>query len=152
MRDLVGRQLGPTGWRQVTQADIDAFAAITHDRQWIHVDVERARRESPFGATVAHGTLLLALIDGFRDELTDGLGSPLAVAAGWDRVRFLSPVTAGSHVGASMVITSVEEVARGWRIVEGWTVMIRGADRPACVAEAVGLVLGEEPPGGRGRA
>jgi acyl dehydratase len=141
MRDLVGRRLGPTGWRQITQADIDAFAAITHDRQWIHVDVERARRESPFGATVAHGTLLLALIDGFRDELTDAAQAPLAVAAGWDRVRFLSPVTAGSHVAASMEITAAEEVARGWRVVERWTVMLQNADRPACVADAVGLVL-----------
>jgi acyl dehydratase len=142
MRDLVGRRLGPTAWRQITQADIDAFAAITHDRQWIHVDVERARNEGPFGTTIAHGTLLLALIDGFRDELTDGLDSPLAVAAGWDRVRFLSPVTAGSDVMATMEVTAVEEVARGWRILEHWTLMVRDADRPACVADAIGLVLG----------
>ncbi len=142
MRDLVGRRLGPTAWRQITQADIDAFAALTHDRQWIHVDVERARDESPFGTTIAHGTLLLALIDGFRDELTDPLASPLAVAAGWDHVRFLSPVTAGSEVMATMEITAVEAVARGWRIVEHWTVTVRGADRPACVADAIGLVLG----------
>jgi acyl dehydratase len=142
MQGLVGRQLGPTGWRQITQADIDAFAAITHDRQWIHVDVERARSEGPFGTTIAHGTLLLALIDGFRDELTDGHDAPLAVAAGWDRVRYPSPVTAGSHVRARMEITAAAEVARGWRIVERWTVMIRDADRPACVADAIGLVLG----------
>ncbi len=141
MQALVGRRLGPTRWRQISQADIDAFAAITRDRQWIHVDVERARRESPFGTTVAHGTLVLALIDGFRDELTEGLETPLAIAAGWDRVRFLSPVTAGSFVGASLEITAAQPVARGWRIVERWTVMIRDAERPACVAEAVGLVL-----------
>lgn len=142
MQELVGRRLGPTAWREVTQADIDAFAAITRDRQWIHVNVERARAESPFGATVAHGTLLLALIDGFRDELTADLDAPLAIAAGWDRVRFLSPVTAGSHVGASMEIIQAQAVPRGWRLVERWTVTIRGAQRPACVAEAVGLVLG----------
>ena len=70
-----GALLGPTAWRRVTQQDIDTFAGLTGDHQWIHVDAERAARESPYGTTIAHGTLTLALIDGFRDELvpvTDG--------------------------------------------------------------------------------
>jgi acyl dehydratase len=69
LRARVGTVLGPTAWRRIDQADIDTFARLSGDRQWIHTDVERARRESPYGTTIAHGNLTLALIDGFRDEL-----------------------------------------------------------------------------------
>ena len=91
-----GDTYGPTAWRRVTQDDIDAFAAISGDHQWIHVDAERAARESPFGTTIAHGTLTLALIDGFRDELVPvTAGAALGVNLGYDRVRFPAPVPVG---------------------------------------------------------
>ncbi len=135
---------GPTGWRRVTQEDIDAFARISGDRQWIHTDVERARRESPYGTTIAHGNLTLALIDGFRDELVGAapLGMKLGVNLGYDRVRFPAPVPAGGEVRATMEIVSVDERDGGWtQIVQRFTIEVRGGDRPACVADSVVRVL-----------
>ncbi len=136
--------LGPTAWRRVTQDDIDAFARISGDRQWIHTDVERARRESPFGTTIAHGNLTLSLIDGFRDELVGAVppGARLGVNLGYDRVRFPAPVRAGAEVRATMEIVSVDEREDGWtQVVQRFTVEVRGGDRPACVADSVVRVL-----------
>src|SRR4051794_15109068 len=108
----IGTILGPTAWRRVEQSDIDAFAEISRDQQWIHTDVERARAESPWGTTIAHGTLTLALIDGFRDELGAGgdgfQGARLGVHMGYDRERSPAGVGAagggsrGGRVGANM--------------------------------------------------
>ena len=139
----VGDRLGPTAWRTVTQDDIDAFARLSGDHQWIHVDRERAARESPWGTTIAHGTLTLALIDGFRDELvpvTDG--ARLGVNLGYERVRFPSPVPAGSEVRATMEIVSADERDDGWlQVVQRFVVEVRGGERPACVADSVIRVL-----------
>jgi acyl dehydratase len=138
-----GDRFGPTAWRRITQDDIDAFAAITRDHQWIHVDVERAARESPFGTTIAHGTLTLALIDGFRDELVPVTqGARLGVNLGYDRVRFPAPVRSGAEVRATMEIASVEARDDGWvTIVQRFAVEVRGEERPACVADSVVRVL-----------
>jgi len=139
-----GATLGPSAWRRVTQDDIDAFARISGDRQWIHTDVERARRESPYGTTIAHGNLTLSLIDGFRDELVGAAppGAKLGVNLGYDRVRFPAPVPAGAEVRATMEIASVDERDDGWvQIVQRFTIEVRGGDRPACVAESVVRVL-----------
>ncbi len=138
------RTFGPTSWRRVTQEDIDAFARLSGDRQWIHTDVERARRESPYGTTIAHGNLTLALIDGFRDELVGAAppGTKLGVNLGYDRGRFPAPVPAGSEVRATMEIVSVDERDDGWtQIVQRFTIEVRGGDRPACVADSVVRVL-----------
>src|SRR4051812_12116030 len=78
MRALVGQEVGPTEWRTLTQEDIDAFAELSGDHQWIHVDVERAKTESPFGTTIAHGNLTLATVDGFRGELIEATGFAMA--------------------------------------------------------------------------
>ncbi len=139
----VGTTLGPTAWRTVEQADIDAFARLSGDRQWIHVDVERAARESPYGTTIAHGNLTLAMLDGFRDELAPVVeGARLGVNMGYDRVRFPAPVPAGARLRATMEIAGVRERDAGWvEIVQRFTVEIRGAERPACVAESVVRVL-----------
>src|SRR5579859_6097408 len=99
LREAIGVQRGPTEWRTVTQEDIDAFAQITGDHQWIHVDVARAQRESPFGTTIAHGNLTLSLIDGLREQLSptgalDQAGIVLGVNLGWNRVRYPAPVPA----------------------------------------------------------
>ena len=83
MQSLVGQEVGPSEWRTVTQEDIDAFAEISGDHQWIHVDVERARTQSPFGTTIAHGNLTLSLVDGFRGELVAATGFALGVNYGW---------------------------------------------------------------------
>ena len=131
--------LGPTAWRRVTQADIDAFAQITGDHQWIHVDVERAKRESPYGTTIAHGTLTLALIDGFRDELVPVTGDArMGVNLGYERVRFPAPVPAGAEVRATMeIVSQTPREGDATDIVQRFTVEVRGQDKPACVADSV---------------
>jgi acyl dehydratase len=83
MQSLLGREVGPSEWRTVTQEDIDTFARVSGDDQWIHVDVERAKAESPFGTTIAHGNLTLSLVDGFRKDLISSTGFTLGVNYGW---------------------------------------------------------------------
>jgi acyl dehydratase len=142
LRSLVGRSIGPSDWREVTQNLIDGFADISQDHQWIHVDVERARTESPFGTTVAHGNLTLSIIDGFRPSLMESTGFKMGVNYGWNKVRFPAPVPAGSRVRASVETLAVDEVGGGWyQISQRWTVEVEGSEKPACVAESVGRVL-----------
>ena len=142
LKALQGRQIGPSEWREVTQADIDTFAELARDHQWIHVDVERAKSESPFGTTVAHGNLTLSMIDGFRPELLESTGFKLGVNYGWNKVRFPAPVPAGNRIRASVETLSVEEKGGGWhQIVQRWTIEVEGSEKPACVAESVGRVL-----------
>jgi acyl dehydratase len=142
LKALVGQTIGPSDWREVTQADINAFAELSRDDQWIHVDVERAKTESPFGTTVAHGNLTLSMIDGFRPELLESSGFKLGVNYGWNKVRFPAPVPAGSRIRASVEAVSVDDVGGGWyQIAQKWTVEVEGSEKPACVAESVGRVL-----------
>jgi acyl dehydratase len=142
LKALTGQTIGPSDWREVTQADIDTFADLARDHQWIHVDVERAKTESPFGTTIAHGNLTLSMIDGFRPGLLESTGFKLGVNYGWDRVRFPAPVPAGSRIRASVETLSVEEKGGGWhQIVQRWTVEVEGSEKPACVADSVGRVL-----------
>jgi acyl dehydratase len=141
-KGMVGKTIGPSRWRQVTQADIDDFARLTGDDQWIHVDVERAERESPFGVTIAHGNLTLSLIDGMRRELVATKGFKLGVNYGWNKVRFPAPVPAGSRLRATAEIVSLDEVGGGWyQQVTRFTVEVEGGDKPCCVADSVGRVL-----------
>jgi acyl dehydratase len=142
LKGLVGRSIGPSNWREVTQDIIDQFAEISGDDQWIHVDVERAKTESPFGTTIAHGNLTLSLIDGFRPALMESEGFRMGVNYGWNKVRFPAPVPAGSRIRVSMEILSVDEVGGGWyQMIQKWTVEVEGSEKPACVGEFVGRLL-----------
>jgi acyl dehydratase len=142
LRELVGKQLGPSDWREVTQEDVDSFAELSRDDQWIHVDTERAKDESPFGTTVAHGNLTLSMIDGFRKDLVQSGGFKLGVNYGWNKVRFPAPVPTGSRLRASMETVAVDDVGNGWwQVTQRWTVEVEGSEKPACVAESVGRVL-----------
>jgi acyl dehydratase len=142
LKGLVGETIGPSEWREVTQDLIDQFAEVSGDDQWIHVDTERARTESPFGTTVAHGNLTLSMIDGFRSGLMESSGFKLGVNYGWNKVRFPAPVPAGSRIRASIVTLSVDEIGGGWhQVVQRWTVEADGNEKPACVAESVGRLL-----------
>src|SRR5262245_27345356 len=106
LKALIGREIGPGEWREVTQEDIDAFAHLSGDHQWIHTDRERAAHESPFGTTIAHGNLTLSLIDGFRLALISSSGFALGVNYGWNKVRFPAPVPAGSRCRAKAEVVS----------------------------------------------
>jgi acyl dehydratase len=142
LRELVGETIGPSEWREVTQEMVDAFAELSGDDQWIHVDVERAKQKSPFGKTVAHGNLTLSMIDGFRRGLLESTGFKLGVNYGWNKVRFPAPVPTGSSIRASVEVLSVEDVGGGWfQVVQRWTVEVEGSEKPACVAESVGRAL-----------
>jgi len=142
LKALIGKEIGPGEWRTVTQEDIDTFADLSGDHQWIHVDVERAKRESPFGTTVAHGNLTLSLIDGLRLDLISSSGFALGVNYGWNKVRFPAPVPAGSRVRGKAEVVSVDEVGGGWwQVVTRFTVEVEGSDKPACVADGVGRAL-----------
>jgi acyl dehydratase len=144
LKSLRGEKIGPGEWRQVTQEDINAFAELSGDDQWIHVDVERAERESPFGTTVAHGNLTLSLIDGLRLDLIESSGFKLGVNYGWNRVRFPAPVPAGARVRGSAEVVEVEDVGGGWwQVVTRFTVEVEGSEKPACVADSVGRALPE---------
>jgi acyl dehydratase len=142
LKALVGETSGPSEWREVTQADIDKFAEVSGDHQWIHVDVERAKTDSPFGTTIAHGNLTLAMADGFRDQLFRSEGFRMGINYGWNKVRFPAPVPCGSRIRASLETVSVDEVGGGWyQLVQRWTVEVDTGEKPACVAESVVRLL-----------
>jgi acyl dehydratase len=145
IEELIGRTVGPTEWTEVTQEMINTFAGLSGDHQWIHVDVERAETESPFGTTIAHGNLTLALIDGYRDQLIAVTGGfQLGVNYGWNKVRFPAPVPAGSRVRASAELISSEVLDNGWtHNVTRFTVEVEGNEKPCCVADSVTRLLGE---------
>jgi acyl dehydratase len=144
LQNLIGETVGPSEWREVTQDDVNAFADLSVDDQWIHVDVERAKTESPFGTTIAHGNLTLSMIDGFRLDLIQSTGFKLGVNYGWNKVRFPAPVPIPSRLRATAAIVSVDEVGGGWwQIVTRFTVEIEGGEKPVCVADSVGRALSE---------
>jgi acyl dehydratase len=135
--DLVGVELGPTGWIEVTQARIDAFAAATGDPQWIHVDPERAA-EGPFGTTIAHGFLTLSLcVPMLYEALPPAEG--MVVNYGVNRVRFPAAVPSGGRVRGRFRVLGVEPGGAGERITIEATVECEGVGKPVCVAELVSL-------------
>jgi acyl dehydratase len=140
----LGLQIGPSRWIAVDQARIDAFAHCTEDHQWIHVDAERASRESPFGGTVAHGFLTLSLLAPMIFEtLLPRVQVRQAVNYGLDKVRFVAPVRAGSRVRAHITIAAVEDKGHG-RVVLTTEVAVEidGVDKPALVAQALVMLVG----------
>ena len=142
LKELIGKPIGPSDWVEVTQEDIDKFAEVSGDDQWIHVDVERAQRESPFGTTIAHGNLTLSLIDGLRLRLIKQEGVKMGINYGWNKVRFPAPVPAGSKVRATAEIQTVDELGDGWvQVATKFTLEREGGEKPVCVAESVGRAL-----------
>jgi len=137
--ELVGRELGPSAWIEVGQERIDAFAQATDDHQWIHVDAARAA-DGPFGTTIAHGFLTLALCVPMLYELLPPSGR-MAVNYGVNRVRFPAAVPSGSRVRGRFRVTSVEQGALGERATIEATVECEGIEKPVCVAELVLLTV-----------
>jgi acyl dehydratase len=145
LRKKISTEFGP--WSdelEVSQAMIDAFAELTGDHQWIHVDVERAKRESPFGTTIAHGFLTLALLPrlsarGRGEGEFEIVGQGNVVNYGSDKLRFLSPVPAGARVRAHSRLASVEAIEKGTRIAREVAVHVVGSERPALLYEMIAL-------------
>ncbi|SDC37580.1 Acyl dehydratase [Geodermatophilus telluris] len=134
---LLGRELGTSDWFEVTQERVDTFADATGDQQWIHVDVERARAESPFGGPVAHGYLTLSLLVPLFAQVLVVTDTAMGVNYGLGKVRFPSPVPVGSRVRLTATLTEVTEFAGGLQLTFAAVVEREGSDKPACVAEPV---------------
>ena len=137
LRGATGRHLGWTDWIEVTQARVNRFADSTGDHQWIHVDVERAQRESPFGGPIAHGYLTMSLSNALLPTVVEVRGISMGVNYGVDKVRFPAPVPVGSRVRAGVELVEVTEVGEGVQTKMVITMEIDGGDKPACVIEAL---------------
>ncbi|MPZ74628.1 MAG: dehydratase [Nitriliruptorales bacterium] len=138
LQETTGKTLGPSDWREVTQDMIDAFAEVSGDHQWIHTDVERAKNDSPFGTTIAHGNLTLSMADGFRAQLLSFSGFQLGVNYGWNKVRYPAPVPTGSRVRGTAETLSVKDLGGGWyELIQRLTVEVEDLEKPAFVGESV---------------
>jgi acyl dehydratase len=134
---LVGKPLPPGPWHTLTFEEIVAFADATGDHQWIHVDRERAKRESPFGAPIAHGYYTLSRIAGLFFESVDVTGFPAVLNYGLNKVRFPAPLKEGASYRLVPMVESITEVKGGLEVVFKNTIEIQGEEKPACVAECV---------------
>jgi acyl dehydratase len=131
-----GTDLGVSEWLQIDQQRVNLFADATGDHQWIHVDVEQAKK-GPYGTTIAHGYLTLSLVNLFLPQLIDVRGISMGVNYGCDKIRFPSAVKVGSRVRGRGEIVKVEEVKGGIQAITRVTVEIEGSDKPACVVDTI---------------
>ena len=137
LKSLIGQELAVSDWHLVTQEEINKFADATHDHQWIHVDPERAKKESPFGGTIAHGYYTLALAPYLVFQALTVTGARMGVNYGLNNLRFTSPVRIGKRLRARVTVNSVEDVTAGVQVAMGLTYEVEGEAKPACVAEVV---------------
>lgn len=136
LKELAGADLGTSGWLQITQDRVDTFADATGDHQWIHVDAERAAA-GPFGGTIAHGYLTLALVIPLWSEILQVKGVAMGLNYGLNRLRFPTPVPVGANIRLHARVISVEDVAGGVQLAVELTTELQGAEKPAAVAEAL---------------
>ena len=137
LKAKVGEHLGYSPWLEITQERVNLFAEATGDHQWIHVDVERAKKESPFGGPIAHGYLTLSLAPSLLPQVVQVTGFPMAVNYGAGKVRFPSPVPVGSNLRIGAVLDSVDDVTGGVQVQMTLTFEVEGATKPSCVAEVL---------------
>lgn len=136
LKDLIGREIATTDWFPVSHERIQQFAEVTEDRQWIHMDRERAQRESPYGTTIAHGFLILSLLSRFKGQAIHIRGGfRMAINYGLNRVRFPAPVRAESNIRVHFTLQSLKDVPDAIEAVFHAKVEIQGVDKPCCVAE-----------------
>ncbi|SFF42501.1 zinc-binding dehydrogenase [Thermoflexibacter ruber] len=140
LKSFKGKALGTSDWLVVSQEMINNFAKATLDSQWIHLDEERARKESPFGKTIAHGLLTLSLMPQFLYQLLQIEEAKMSVNYGSNKVRFITPVPAGSRIRMKATLKEVEEAAQGIKLFIDASIELEGAEKPACVAELISLV------------
>ena len=137
----VGREVAVSDWLEIAQAKVDEFADATFDQQWIHVDPERAARESPFGGTIAHGFLTLSLLSHLYQTCIRLEPRRMGINVGFNRVRFTAPVKVGTRIRARFALDRAETVKDGLQFVWKVTIESEGSDKPACVAEWVTRAL-----------
>jgi acyl dehydratase len=137
LHELAGQEVALSDWIEVTQEQVNLFADATGDHQWIHVDVERSKRELPFGGTVAHGFLTLGLLPKIMGQSISMGNVKMLLNYGLNRVRFPSPLPVGSKVRGRIVLQSVEEIPGGAQVVWEVTMEREDADKPVCVAEFI---------------
>jgi len=136
IKSFVGKEIGVSDWLVISQDRINAFADATGDRQWIHLNAERAKRESPFGKTIAHGFLTLSLISHLMQQTVQiRTGSRLAVNYGLNRVRFPAPVREGSRIRGHFTLASFKDLGDSYEAIFNCSVECEGLEKPACVAE-----------------
>ena len=143
MQNYVGQEIGVSDWVEITQERINLFADATGDHQWIHVDVERAKKDMPGGKTIAHGFLTLSLVPMLSQQISHINNVRNGINYGCNKVRFTSPVQAGSKVRARAKLIAAEPMDKGGvRLTNQVTIEIDGQERPACVAETMSIVYG----------
>ena len=136
LKEAEGQELGTSGWHEVTQKDIDTFADVTGDHQWIHIDVDRAK-ETPFGGTIAHGYYTLSLAPKFSEEIMKFEGFAFAINYGLNKVRFPAPLPVGSKVRMTAKLANVEDIQGGAQVTMALTFETEGGEKPVCVAETL---------------
>ena len=137
LKDYMGKEVGVSGWVKVAQADVDLFAQATGDRQWIHTDPARAKKESPYGRTIAHGYFTLSLAPRLRAEILDIKHKKMTINYGLEKVRFPAPLPVGEKVRMRARLDRVEEIKGGLQTFWTLTFEVEGQEKPACVAQAI---------------
>src|SRR5437868_8997972 len=140
MHKYVGQEIGVSDWVEVSQARIDQFAEATGDHQWSHIDVERAKKDMPGGKTIAHGFLTLSLLPVLGAQIMRVSGVSRGINYGLNKVRFINTVQVGSRVRGRQKLLSVEKRGEALQMTSEFTVEIEGQERPACIAEWIGLI------------
>jgi acyl dehydratase len=137
LKSLIGQEVAVTDWFSITQERVNLFAEATGDRQWIHIDVERSRKESPYGGTIAHGFLTLSLLPMLMESAVSIPSAKMGVNYGLNKVRFPAPVPVGSRVRGRMTLQEVEDIEGGAQVTWKVTMEREGGDKPVCVAESI---------------
>lgn len=137
LKELIGQEVAVSNWVDITQERVNQFAEATGDRQWIHIDVERSRKESPFGGTVAHGFLTLSLLPKLMESAIVMPDVKMGVNYGLNKVRFMAPVPVGSRIRARMKLLTVDDIPGGAQVSWEVTMEREGSDKPVCVAESI---------------
>ena len=137
LKSLVGQEIAVSDWVQISQERVNQFAEATGDYQWIHLDVERCKRESPFGGPIAHGFLTLSLLPMLMQNSVRMTDVRMGVNYGLNKVRFPAPVPVGSKVRSRTTVLSVEDIEGGAQVTWQVTIEREGGDKPVCVAESI---------------
>ena len=137
VKNLIGKSLGHSAWREITQEQVNTFADATGDHQWIHVDPERATKESPFGGPIAHGYLTLSLLVPLFGSVLRVTDTVMGVNYGLNKVRFPSPVPVGAKVRLTATLAGIEDIAGGKQLTFSCVIEREGGDKPVCIAEWV---------------